>query len=49
VHGERRGILHVELEFRQDLIGDPAGSAAFCERMAPLFEATLAQLALAGV
>jgi predicted N-formylglutamate amidohydrolase len=44
VHGERRGIPHVELEFRQDLIGDHAGCEAFAKRMAPLFEQLVARL-----
>lgn len=47
VHGERRGIPHVELEFRQDLIGDEAGCVAFAARVAPMFEHVLARLFLA--
>jgi predicted N-formylglutamate amidohydrolase len=27
VHGERRGLLHVGIEIRQDLIGEPRGQA----------------------
>ena len=34
VHGERRGLLHVELEVRQDLIAGAAGQAAWAERLA---------------
>lgn len=34
VHGETRGIPHVEIEIRQDLIGDEAGQAAWAERLA---------------
>lgn len=34
VHGERRGIAHVELEIRQDLIADEAGQHAWAERLA---------------
>jgi predicted N-formylglutamate amidohydrolase len=33
-HGERRGLLHVELEVRQDLIGDGAGQAVWAGRLA---------------
>ena len=36
VHGERRGILHVELEIRQDLIAGPDGQKAWAERLARL-------------
>lgn len=35
-HGERRGIPHVELELRQDLIADPAGQQAWARRLARL-------------
>ena len=31
VHGERRGLLHVGLEIRQDLIGDRFGQSAWAE------------------
>ncbi|HXC14058.1 MAG TPA: N-formylglutamate amidohydrolase [Stellaceae bacterium] len=36
VHGERRGLPHVEIEIRQDLIAEPAGQAAWGERLARL-------------
>ena len=36
VHGERRGLPHVELEIRQDLILDEAGQTAWAERLARL-------------
>jgi predicted N-formylglutamate amidohydrolase len=36
VHGERRGIPHVELEIRQDLIADDAGQADWAARLAGL-------------
>ena len=36
VHGEVRGLDHVEIEIRQDLIADPAGQARWAERMARL-------------
>jgi predicted N-formylglutamate amidohydrolase len=38
VHGERRGLPHVELELRQDLIADDAGQAAWAARLATLLE-----------
>ena len=31
-HAERRGLPHVEIEIRQDLIADAAGQAAWAER-----------------
>jgi predicted N-formylglutamate amidohydrolase len=34
-HGERRGLLHVELEIRQDLIRDETGQSLWAERLAP--------------
>lgn len=37
VHAERRGLPHVELEIRQDLIADDAGQQAWAERLARLF------------
>jgi predicted N-formylglutamate amidohydrolase len=33
VHGERRGLPHVELEIRQDLIANPAGQVAWAVRL----------------
>jgi predicted N-formylglutamate amidohydrolase len=37
-YGEKRGLLHVELELRQDLIAEPAGQQAWAERLARVFE-----------
>ena len=34
VHGEQRGIPHVELELRQDLVATEAGQAEWAERLA---------------
>ena len=34
VHAERRGLPHVEIEIRQDLIADEAGQAAWAARFA---------------
>jgi predicted N-formylglutamate amidohydrolase len=36
VHGEKRGLPHVEIEIRQDLITDTAGQAAWAARFARL-------------
>ncbi len=37
VHAERRGLPHVELEIRQDLIADARGQDAWAQRLARLF------------
>lgn len=36
VHGERRGLPHVEIEIRQDLIADSAGQESWAARLARL-------------
>ncbi len=36
VHGEARGLVHLELEIRQDLIADAAGQALWAQRLAKL-------------
>ena len=36
IHGERRGLPHVEFEIRQDLIAEEAGQQAWAERLARL-------------
>ena len=41
-HGERRGLPHVEIEIRQDLITDPAGQREWAERLARLLPAAYA-------
>lgn len=46
VHGERRGLLHVELEIRQDLIADPAGQQRWAELLARLLPPSLDDAAL---
>jgi predicted N-formylglutamate amidohydrolase len=43
VHGERRGLPHVEIEIRQDLITDQAGQREWAERLARLLPAAYAQ------
>lgn len=39
VHGERRGLPHVAIEIRQDLIGEAPGQRAWAERLARLLPA----------
>src|SRR5579863_1815293 len=49
VHGERRGLVHVEIELRQDLIGEPSGQADWAQRLARALPAAYAEcLAAAG-
>jgi predicted N-formylglutamate amidohydrolase len=45
-HGHRRGLPHVEIEIRQDLIAEPEGQRAWAKRLARLF--TAADAALQG-
>jgi predicted N-formylglutamate amidohydrolase len=42
VHGERRGLPHVEIEIRQDLITEAAGQRQWAERLARLLPAAFA-------
>jgi predicted N-formylglutamate amidohydrolase len=44
VHGERRGLPHVEIEIRQDQITDLAGQTAWAERLARLLPAAYAEM-----
>ena len=37
-HGTRRGLPHVLIELRQDLIADRAGQRLWAERLAPMFD-----------
>lgn len=48
VHGEDRGIPHVELEIRQDLIGDAAGQDEWAERLGRILVEGLALLRQRG-
>ncbi len=43
-HAQRRGLEHVEIEIRQDLIAAPEGQARWANRFAHWFTASLAQL-----
>jgi predicted N-formylglutamate amidohydrolase len=49
VHGERRGLPHVEIEIRQDLIADAAGQAAWAARLARLLPEADARLRERGL
>lgn len=44
VHGEHRGLPHVEVEIRQDLIAEPDGQSAWAQRFARLLTAADAAL-----
>jgi predicted N-formylglutamate amidohydrolase len=44
-HAERRGILYLGFEVRQDLIGDGQGAGQWAERLAPIISQTCAALA----
>ena len=43
VHAERRGLPYVEIEIRQDQIADPAGQAAWADRLARLLPTAYAE------
>jgi len=45
-HGERRGLPHVEIEIRQDLIADGRGQDAWAERLSRLLTVAIAALPL---
>jgi predicted N-formylglutamate amidohydrolase len=44
MHAERRGLAHVEIEIRQDLIAEEAGQAAWAARFERLLSAAVARL-----
>jgi predicted N-formylglutamate amidohydrolase len=46
IHAEKRGLPHVEIEIRQDLIADDAGQAAWAERFRRLLDVADAKLKL---
>jgi len=46
VYGEKRGIPHVEIEIRQDLLADEAGQEAWAKRLARLLPEACAGIAL---
>jgi predicted N-formylglutamate amidohydrolase len=41
VHGEQRGIPHVELEIRQDLLASESDVQSWAERLGGVLEATV--------
>jgi len=43
VHGEQRGLPYVEIEIRQDQIGEPVGQAAWAERLARVLPAAYSE------
>lgn len=47
-HGERRGIPHVGIEIRQDLVAEPDGQRQWAEQLAPLLVAAAARLEETG-
>ena len=47
-HGEGRGLIHVGIEIRQDLLADPAGQADWAARLARVLPAALAVVDGAG-
>jgi predicted N-formylglutamate amidohydrolase/dipeptidyl aminopeptidase/acylaminoacyl peptidase len=47
-HAERRGLLHVELEIRQDLVAHEAGQQAWAERLARVLRDAVARLDVAA-
>jgi len=44
VHGERRGVLHVGIELRQDLVADEAGQAAWALRLSHVLPSAVAEI-----
>ena len=44
VHGEQRGVPHVAIEIRQDLIGEEAGQRQWAERLADLLPKAAAKI-----
>ncbi|MGD0103620.1 MAG: N-formylglutamate amidohydrolase, partial [Rhodopila sp.] len=44
IHGEKRGLPHIEIEIRQDLIATPDGQTAWANRFARLLTAADAAL-----
>jgi predicted N-formylglutamate amidohydrolase len=48
-HGTMRGLPHVLIEMRQDLIADPAAAQAFAVRLKPIVERALAAMGPAAI
>ena len=49
VHGERRGIPHVEFELRQDLVAEQPGQAEWADRLARVLVDGVERLRVAGM
>ncbi len=49
VHGEKRGIAHVEIEIRQDLVADKRGQGEWAARLEDYLTGALADIEAAGV
>ncbi|HVV28650.1 MAG TPA: N-formylglutamate amidohydrolase [Rhizomicrobium sp.] len=47
-HGTRRGLPHVLIEVRQDLIADDAAAQAFAARLKPILDAAVADMDAGG-
>jgi predicted N-formylglutamate amidohydrolase len=45
VYGERRGLLHIGIELRQDLIADKSGQTQWAERLAQALLSAVAEIA----
>ena len=44
IHGTRRGLPHVLIEMRQDLIGSDAAAQDFAARLKPILDAALGDM-----
>jgi len=49
VHGERRGLPHIEIEIRQDLIADATGQRQWADRLADLLPLAVERLQAANM
>ena len=49
MHGTQRGIPHVLVEIRNDLIEDAAGQAHWVELMTPILRAAIARMRSAAI
>jgi predicted N-formylglutamate amidohydrolase len=49
VHGERRGLPHIEIEIRQDLIADTSGQRAWGALLARILPQAYQELVAGGV
>ncbi len=49
IHGTLRGLPHVLIEMRQDLIGDEGAARAFAARLKPILDAALSDMGPAAI